>query len=103
MVDKYKEKKGTVVNVPPNSSIDMLFVLSQVIVKVPLSELLRKPKHRDKAIAWVGGVDKEIRNDCNENHTPRDNSQEKMKDRGPKVFVSQIPQIFLDNSINLCL
>ena len=80
-----------VVDVPFESSIDMLSVLSQVTFKVPLSELLRIPEHRDKAIAWVGGVDKKMKNDCNENHTPKDNSQEKMKDREPKVFVCKIP------------
>ena len=89
-----------VVNVPSDSSIDMLSILSQVIVKVLLSELLRIPEHRDKAIAWVGGTDKKMKNDWNENHTPKDNSQEKMKDREPEVFLSQIPQMFLDNFVN---
>ena len=40
VVDRHKEKKGMVNNFPSNSSIDMLSVLSQVIVKVPFSELL---------------------------------------------------------------
>ena len=48
-----------IVNIPPDSSIDMFVVLSQVTIKVPLSKLMRIPKHRDKAIDWVGGVDKE--------------------------------------------
>ena len=81
VVDRHKEKKGMVINIPSNSSIDILFVLSQVTIKVPLSKLLRIPKHRDTAIAWVGGVDKKMRDDCNENHTPKDNSQEKVKDK----------------------
>ena len=80
-----------VVNVPSKSSIDMLSILSQVTIKVPFSELLRISEHRDKAIAWVGGVDKKMKNDCNENHTPKDNSQEKMKDGELEVLVSQIP------------
>ena len=63
-----------IVDVPSDYSIDMLYVLSQVTVKVPLSKLLRILEHRDKAIAWVGGVDKKMKNDCNENHTPKDNS-----------------------------
>ena len=29
-----------------------------------------------------------MKNDCNENHTLKDNSQEKMKDREPEVFMS---------------
>ena len=100
VVDRHKEKKGMVVDVPFDSSIDMISILSQVTVKVPLSELLRIPKHRDKSIAWVGGVDKKMKNDSNENHTPKDGSQNKMKDRELEVFVSQIPQIFLDNYVN---
>ena len=76
-----------VVNVSPDSSIDMLTMLSQVIVKVPLSKLLRIPEHRDKAIAWVGGMDKEARNDNNERHTPKYNGHDD-GDREPKVFMS---------------
>ena len=102
VVDKHKEKKGTVVNVSLDSSIDMLFVLSQVTVKVPLSELLRIPEHRNKAIAWVGGMDKEEKNDNNKKHTPKDNIYD-VKDKEREVFVSQIPRMFLENSVNMCL
>ena len=38
VVDKHKEKRGMTINIPPNSSIDMFAVLSQVTVKVPLFE-----------------------------------------------------------------
>ena len=69
------------IDVPSDPSIDMLSVLSQITVKVPLSKLLRIPKHRDKAIAWVGGVDEKMKHDCNKNHIPRDSGQEKMKDK----------------------
>ena len=91
VVDRHKEKRGMVVDVPSDSSIDMIFVLSQVIVKVPLFELLRIPECRDKIIAWIGGVDKKMKNDCNENHNPKESSQEKVKNRDPKVVVCQIP------------
>ena len=87
VVDKHKEKRGMTVNIPPDSSIDMFAVLSQVTIKVPLSELLRISEHRDKAIAWVGGVDKEVRNDNNENHTSKDDGHDD-GDREPKVVVS---------------
>ena len=73
-----------IIYIPSNSSIDMLFVLSQLIVKVPLSELLRIPEHRKKAIAWVGGVDEKVKYDCNESHTPREGSEERMKEKEPK-------------------
>ena len=78
----------------------MTTVLSQITVKVPLSELLRIPEHRNKALAWLGGTDIKVRHECNENHNPKERSKEKVKEKEAKVVVSQIPQMFLDNSMN---
>ena len=78
-------------DVPSDSSIDMFYVLSQITIKIPLFELLRILEHRDKAIAWVGGVDEKVKHDYNENHIPKDSGQEKMKDKEPEVVMSQIP------------
>ena len=43
-----------------NSSIDMFVVLSQINIKVPLSELLRIPEHQDKAISWLESTDLKV-------------------------------------------
>lgn len=45
-------------DVPTGSTIDMMSVLSQITIKVPLSRLLRILEHKNKAIAWVGGEKK---------------------------------------------
>ena len=63
-------------------------------------ELLRILKHRSKAIAWVGGVGERMKHDCNETHTPEEDKKEKRKEVEPKVVVSQIPPVFLDNFVN---
>lgn len=81
----------------------MLVVLSQITVKVPLSKLLRIPKNQNKAIAWLGNTDVKVSQDCNENHSPKESSKEKVKENEAKVVVSQIPQMFLDNFVNQCL
>lgn len=83
-------------SVPP---IDMLSLLSQITVKVPLSELLRTPEHKRKAIAWEKGVDKKVNNDCNTNQIPN----EPEKESKIEVVMSQIPPIYLDDSMNQCL
>ena len=58
ILDKYHEKRNMIIDNPLDYSIDMLTILSQIIVKVPLSELLRIPKHQNKAIAWLGNTNK---------------------------------------------
>lgn len=70
------------------------------MVKVPLSELLRIPKHRNKTIAWVGGTNKKVKHDCNKIHTLKESNKERVNDKETEIVVSQIPQIFLDSSVN---
>ena len=41
ILDKYHEKRSMVIDGPSNSSIDMNTMLSQITVKVPLSEMFR--------------------------------------------------------------
>ena len=93
-----KDVKGMSLEVPSASPIDMLAVLSHIIVKVPLSKLLIKPEHRDKAIAWVGGVDEKASHDHNLSQNPKEEDG-KMETDG---VVSQIPPMFLDVSVNQC-
>ena len=100
ILDKYDEKRNMIIDNPSNSSIDMLIVLSHITVKVPLSELLRIPEHQNKAIAWLGNTDIRVSQDCNENHDPKEGNKEEVKDKEFEVVVSQIPQMFLDSSIN---
>lgn len=103
ILDKQHEKKGMMIDDPFDSFIDMTNVLSQIIVKVPLSELLRIPEHRTKAIAWLRDTDIKERHDCNENHHHKERKKEEMKDKEDEVVVSQIPQIFLDSYVSECL
>ena len=58
---KPNETKVMSLDVPTMSQIDILSVLSHITVKVPLLELLRILEHRDKAIAWIGGVNDELK------------------------------------------
>ena len=68
-----------------------------------MSKLLRIPEHQTKAIAWLKDTNIEVRHDCNENNNPKESNKEKIKDKEVEVVVSQIPQMFLDSSINQCL
>lgn len=45
------EVKGMNADSLSSSPIDMLSMLSQITVKVPLSELLRIPEHKEKALS----------------------------------------------------
>ena len=96
---KHKEVKGMSIDNPTISPIDMLLVLSQIVVKVPLLELLRIPKHKSKAIAWAKGVDDNISHDCNSNQICDGHE----KELGNEVVVSQNPPMYLDDSVNQCL
>ena len=73
----------------------MIFLLSQITIKFPLSEMLRIEEQRHKALAWVGDViDSDIPNSEIVNKT----IEELRKMKETKGIVSQIPQMYLDNS-----
>ena len=36
--------------------IDMISMLSQITIKVPLSKLFRIQEHKSKALSWLGGI-----------------------------------------------
>ena len=100
---RHDEKGNVNGDNPSDSSIDMLVVLCQITIKVPLSKLLRILEHWDKAIAWLGITNVKVSQECNENHVPKEVKKEKVKEHENEVVVSQIPQMFLDNSVNECL
>lgn len=47
---------GTLVKPTISKPIDMISMLSQIIVKVPLSELFRIEDHKRKSLSWLGGI-----------------------------------------------
>ena len=72
--------------------IDMISMLSQITINVPLSELFKIEEHKNKALSWLGGI-------ANNNITV----DQAMSQQTPLVIedsgiISQIPQIFLDDS-----
>lgn len=48
---------GIIVKPATIEPIDMIAMLSQITVKVPLSKLLRIEEHKSKALSWLGGID----------------------------------------------
>lgn len=81
--------------VKPNISepIDMISMLSQITIKVPLSKFFRIEEHKRKVLSWLGGIGD------NSNVVKQDVIQQTpliMEDSG---IVSQIPQIFLGDSL----
>ena len=72
-------------------------MLSQMTVKVPLSEMFRIKEHKNKAIEWISGVRKHI------DVVPRKVVDEKVKliprIKEPKGIVSQIPPTYLDSAM----
>ena len=75
----------------------MFTMLSQMIVKVPLSEMFRIEEHKSKALEWINGVGK-----CT-NVVPRRITKEKTKctpkRKESKGIISQIPLRYLDNAM----
>ena len=51
--------------------IDMFTMISQMIVKVPLSKMFRIEEHKNKALEWINGVGQYA------NVTSRKNTKEK--------------------------
>ena len=47
---------GTIVKPTVVEPVDMIAMLSQITVKVPLSELFRIEEHKNKALSWLGGI-----------------------------------------------
>lgn len=47
---------GILVKPTMTEPIDMIFMLSQITVKVPLSKLFRIEEHKSKVLLWLGGI-----------------------------------------------
>lgn len=69
----------------------MISMLSQIIVKVSLSELFRIEEHKRKSWSWLGGI-----RDTS-NFVKPDVIQQTPLVVEDSDIVSQIPQIFLDD------
>ena len=54
------ESKGTNSDLHFSAPVDIFTMLSQMTVKVPLSEMFRIKEHKSKAIEWISGVGKHI-------------------------------------------
>ena len=79
--------------------VDKVSMLPQIIVKVSLLDLLRIPEHKDKALTWVGSVRENVDLNCNSNES----SKEKKEPIEMEGVVSQIPLMYLNDSVNWCL
>ena len=83
------ECKGTNPDLQFFAPIDMFTMLSQMTIKVPLSEMFRIKEHKSKATEWISGVRKHI------DVVPRKVVDEKVKliprIKEPEGIVSQIP------------
>lgn len=75
-----------------SNPIDMISMLSQITVKVPLSELFRIDEHKRKTLSWPGGIGN---NGSVSKPSTTQKSPVVVEDNG---IISQIPQIFLDGS-----
>ena len=47
---------GNIVKPTVVEPVDMISMLSQITVKVPLSKLFRIEEHKNKALSWLGGI-----------------------------------------------
>ncbi len=76
-----------------SDTIDMISMLSQITIKVPLSKLFIIEEHKSKALSWLGGIGN------NNNNIEQNATQQTplvIEDSG---IMSQIPQMFLDDSL----
>lgn len=51
-----QETKGNLLKPLVYDLVDMIYMLSQIIVKVPLSEMFRIEEHTIKTVSWLGGI-----------------------------------------------
>lgn len=75
--------------------VDMVSILSQISVKVPLSEMFRIEEHKRKAFSWleeIGEYSVPMQNPSPNQHVSVSNKERK------EEIISQIPQMYLDNS-----
>ena len=93
------ENKGINLDLQLSAPVDMFTMLSQMTVKVPLSEIFRIQEHKSKALEWINGVGQYT------NATSKRIAKEKVKPipkpKEPKGIISQIPPRYLDNAMTL--
>ena len=83
---------GILVKPTISKPIDMISMLSQITVKVPLFELFRIEEHKIKALSWLGGIGN------NGNMVEPSTTQKSLVVVEDDGIISQIPQMFLDDS-----
>ena len=91
------ECKGTNPDLQFSAPIDMFSILSQMTIKVPLSQMFRIKEHKSKAIEWISGVRQHI------DVVPRKVVDEKVKliprINEPECIIFQIPPRYLDSAM----
>lgn len=75
--------------------VDMVSILSQISVKVPLSEMFRIEEHKRKAFSWLEEIGEY--SVPKQNPTPNQHASVSDNERKEEI-ISQIPQMYLDNS-----
>ena len=76
--------------------IDMVSMLSQITIKVPLSKMFRIEEHKKKALSWLGGI--QDNNVVTQEPTITQQILVLEKEKEENGVMSQIPQMYLDNS-----
>ena len=93
------ENKGTSLDLQLFAPVYMFTMLSQMTIKVPLSEMFRIKEQKNKALEWSNGVKKYT------NVASRKITEEKIKSTPkPKEredIISQIPPKYVDNAMTL--
>lgn len=81
--------------------VNMIQLLSQITIKVPLQEMLRIEEHREKAMAWVKSASHlvEVENENISHNTKERKIRNEAKDKELEGLVSQIPQIYLEDIV----
>lgn len=76
--------------------IDMISMLSHIVVKFALSKMFRIKEHKNKALSWLSGIGNS--NLIEKKSTFIHQTPIIIEDKG---VMSQIPQMYLDNSYSL--
>ena len=82
---------GMIMKPTMSNPIDMISMLSQITIKVPLSKLFRIDEHKRKALSWLEGIG-------NDSSVFETSPIQPLLIVEENKIISQTPQIFLDDS-----
>lgn len=88
--------KGMNLNTLPCTSMDMYAILSEMTVKVPLSELFKIEEHTNRAMAWIIKVGLKVVEGSKNLVNDKESPSQKSKDC--EGVVSQIPPMYLETT-----